>query len=102
MREWSGVVSGEFWVGCREGVLHPEGGWILERAPRGSGRGASPDGVWEAFGQCSHVYGVTLGDGALQGQELVSMILLGPFQLSLLCYFVFLRHFNFMVLDEES
>lgn len=37
------------------------------------------------FGQCSRAQGGIVEDGAVQGQELDSMILTGPFQLSRFC-----------------
>lgn len=43
-----------------------------------------PHRVQEASGQYSQAHGVTLGDSAVQGQEL-DLILVGAFQLSWFC-----------------
>lgn len=45
-------------------------------------------GVKITFGLYSWAHGVTFGEGAVQGQDLDSMVLAGPFQLSISCYSV--------------
>lgn len=51
---------------------------------QGSDHCTKPDEVQEIFGQCSQAQYLTLGDGAVHGQELNAMILVGSFQFSLL------------------
>ena len=51
----------------------------------GSGHSTKPDRVQQAFEKYSKARGVNLGDGSVQGQELDSVILVGPFQLSIFC-----------------
>lgn len=62
-------------------VSHPEGGWALEQAPQDSGHSPRSARVQEAFEQCSQTF-VTLGV-SVQDQELDWMILIDPFQLSI-------------------
>ncbi|RMC06628.1 hypothetical protein DUI87_16066 [Hirundo rustica rustica] len=61
------------------------GGWALEQAPQGIGRGSKPDRAQEAFEQCSQAHGVILGDGPVEDQESDLMILMGPFELNIFC-----------------
>lgn len=46
----------------------------MEQTPEGNGKSTEPVQVQELFRKHSQVPDVTLGDGALQGQELESMI----------------------------
>lgn len=50
------------------------------QAPQRTGGSTKPDRTEEVFGQCSQAHGVTPGNGPVQGWELGSMILVGPFQ----------------------
>lgn len=52
--------------------------------PQGSGRGTKPARVQEGFGQYSQRHGVLLGC-PVQGQELDSVVFLGPFCLRMFC-----------------
>ncbi|KAJ7397258.1 hypothetical protein BTVI_136908 [Pitangus sulphuratus] len=52
---------------------------------QGNGHSTKPERVQEAFGGYTQAPSVTLGDGSVQGKALDSMILVGPFQLSIFC-----------------
>lgn len=55
------------------------GHWLGSPGKKGVGS-VKPDKVQKVFGQYSQAYGVTFGDGPLQGQALDRMILMDPFQ----------------------
>lgn len=87
---------------CARGGL----GWVLEASsPRGHWNGLprgvvtalpKPGRVQEVFAQCSQTHVVTPGNGPVQGWELGSMILVGPFLLSLSCNSVLFRWTKFL------
>lgn len=78
---------GEVQVGYVEKILPWEGGWALEQAPQGSGRGTQLVQVRECSqsldGALSHR--VSILGGPVWGQELDSIILMCQFQLRLFC-----------------
>lgn len=59
--------------------------FVTRTGSKGKWSQCQPARVQETFGLFSQTPGVTLGDGILQGQEVESMVLVGPFQLSWLC-----------------
>lgn len=60
---------------------------VLEHVPQGSGCRTKPDRVQDAFGQCSHSHGMTLGVSSAESGVGLFMILVGQsiFQLGISC-----------------